>query len=156
MLAPLRRELEMRLGHHPRDLRDPEYDPFRECKHTPDQVYTHEPCSCGRPCWPPRGRGRGESLTSPRRIAALERAQQAATLYADGWTYEAIAKALGFADKSGAWRALQRRRDYGAAWSNYHDRRKKKSDDPWPWPTMADVKRERRSAQKQERLLQRR
>ena len=56
----------------------------------------------------PRGRGRGESRTSPRRIRAVERATEALRLRAAGRTYEAIATALGYRDASGAWRAVDR------------------------------------------------
>lgn len=125
MLASLRRELELRRG-LPSALAshyDEPRDPFRGCEHTPDQRYTREPCSCGRPLWPPCGRGRGEALDSPRRLAALVRALEAQRLYyGEGWTYEAIARALGYRDKSGPWRALQRLRDWDAAWRNYEDR----------------------------------
>jgi hypothetical protein len=126
MLASLRRELDLRLGlPMPSAFRfssDEPRDPFRGCEHTPDQQYTREPCSCGRPLWPPRGRGRGESTYSPRRLAALARTREAHRLYAQGWTYEAIARALGYRDRSGPWRALQRARDWDAAWLNYEER----------------------------------
>jgi hypothetical protein len=56
----------------------------------------------------PRGRGRGESKTSPRRIAAKRRAAEALRLRAAGATYAAIARHLGYRDASGAWRALDR------------------------------------------------
>ena len=56
----------------------------------------------------PRGRGRGESKTSPRRIAAKLRAADAIRLRAAGATYQAIALHLGFRDASGAWRAIDR------------------------------------------------
>ena len=128
MLAGLRRELRLRHGLPPSalarrydELGEP-CDPFRGCEHTPDQHFTREPCSCARPLWPPRGRGRGESLTSPRRLAAMLRALEAHRLYAEGWSYEAIARALGYRDRSGPWRALQRLRDHDAAWRNYEDR----------------------------------
>lgn len=124
MLASLRRELELRHG-LPSALAshyDEPRDPFRECQHTPDQHFTREPCSCGRPLWPPRGRGRGESPSSPRRIAAMQRTCEAHRLYAEGWSYEAIARALGYRDRSGPWRALQRLRDWDAAWRNYEAR----------------------------------
>lgn len=65
--------------------------------------------------WPPVGRGRGESLCSLRRIEAKERAYQAFVLWSDGATWEAVARELGYADKSGAWRAVRRmfdRQDY--------------------------------------------
>jgi hypothetical protein len=56
----------------------------------------------------PRGRGRGESKTSPRRIAAKLSAAEALRLRFGGMTYEAIARQLGFRDASGAWRAIDR------------------------------------------------
>jgi hypothetical protein len=127
MLAGLRREFELGRGlpsalASAYDESDEPRDPFRGCEHTPDQHYTREPCSCGRPLWPPRGRGRGESITSPRRIAAIQRTCEVHRLVAEGWTYEAIARALGYRDRSGPWRALQRQRDWDAAWVNYEKR----------------------------------
>ncbi len=58
--------------------------------------------------WPPVGRGRGESLYSPRRIEAKLRAVQAFELWRAGATWEQVARKLGYADKSGAWRAVRR------------------------------------------------
>lgn len=58
--------------------------------------------------WPPRGRGRGESLTSPRRLAAKMRAAQIPELRGRGYTWQEIANHLGYADPSGAYRAWQR------------------------------------------------
>jgi hypothetical protein len=58
--------------------------------------------------WPPRGRGRGESLTSPRRLAAKVRAGKVIRLHAAGYTYAQIARHLGFRDASGAYRAMKR------------------------------------------------
>lgn len=98
------------------------YDPTRECPHRPDQTYTRKPCSCGRELWPPKGRGRGESLSSPRRVAAKLKSLQALELHAKGYTYAQIARKLGYRDTSGAWRAVQRVRDDDAAWSNYERR----------------------------------
>lgn len=98
------------------------FDPRRVCEHRPDQTYTRAPCSCGRELWPPRGRGRGESLNSPRRQRAQMKAIQATELYTQGWSYAAIARKLGYADTSGAWRAVQRLRDKEAAWDNYERR----------------------------------
>lgn len=65
-------------------------------------------CTYIRATWPPRGRGRGESLCSPRRIEAKLRAVQALELWQAGATWEAIAHQLGYSDKSGAWRAVRR------------------------------------------------
>jgi hypothetical protein len=61
--------------------------------------------------WPPRGRGRGESLTSPCRIEAKLRAAEAIRLRRRGCSYATIAHLLGFRDKSGAWRAIRRASD---------------------------------------------
>ncbi len=58
--------------------------------------------------WPPRGRGRGEPMFSPRRIAAQLRGAEVIRLRRDQLTWEEIAARLGFADKSGAWRAARR------------------------------------------------
>jgi hypothetical protein len=56
----------------------------------------------------PRGRGRGESKTSPRRIAAKLRAAEALKLSAIGATYAQVALQLGYRDASGTWRAIDR------------------------------------------------
>ena len=61
-----------------------------------------------RATFPPRGRGRGESLTSPRRIEAKQRAYRALQLWRSGLTWQSIARRLGYKDKSGAWRAVRR------------------------------------------------
>jgi hypothetical protein len=61
--------------------------------------------------WPPRGRGRGESLTSPRRIAAKLRASEVFHLRMAGHTWQTIAHKLGFADASGPYRAYKRTLD---------------------------------------------
>jgi hypothetical protein len=58
--------------------------------------------------WPPRGRGRGESMWSPRRIAAKLRAIEVFRLRCAGLTWQAIASATGFKDASGAYRAYRR------------------------------------------------
>lgn len=65
-------------------------------------------CTYTRDTWPPRGRGRGESITSPRRIAAKLRAAEVIRLRAQECTWQQIAVALGFADASGAYRAYKR------------------------------------------------
>ncbi len=70
-----------------------------------------------RATWPPRGRGRGESMTSPRRIEAQLKAAQAFELWRSGLTWEQVAVRLGYANKSGPWRAVRRmfdRIDYEA------------------------------------------
>src|SRR5260370_41834300 len=67
----------------------------------PGRTYTRE-------TWPPRGRGRGESLYSPRRIEAKLRAAQVVHMRFAGHTWQHIADALGFKDRSGPWRATRR------------------------------------------------
>jgi len=61
-----------------------------------------------RATWPPRGRGRGESLLSPRRIDAKLRAAEVIELRFQGCSWQAIANRLGFRDRSGPWRACRR------------------------------------------------
>jgi hypothetical protein len=73
------------------------------CDVTPAPGHTYT-----RYTWPPRGRGRGESLYSPRRIAAKLRAYQVIRLHVAGYTYEQIAHAPGFRDASGPYRAMKR------------------------------------------------
>lgn len=58
--------------------------------------------------WPPRQRGRGESLTSPRRIAAKFRTKRVIELRAQGLTWAAIARATGYKHASGPYRAMKR------------------------------------------------
>jgi hypothetical protein len=59
--------------------------------------------------WPPSGRGRGESLISPRRIQARYKAVEAFDLYFhQGLSWGDVAKRLGYADRSGPWRAVRR------------------------------------------------
>jgi hypothetical protein len=58
--------------------------------------------------WPPRGRGRGESLTSPRRIAAKLRTIEVIRMRAQFYTWNQIARTLGFKDASGPYRAYKR------------------------------------------------
>jgi hypothetical protein len=55
----------------------------------------------------PKGRGRGESATSPRRLKAKDKQLQALTLRKAGATYEQIAEAVGYRDKSGARKAVE-------------------------------------------------
>lgn len=74
-----------------------------------------------RDTWPPRGRGRGESLTSPRRIAAKLRAANVIKMRREGYTFQQIADALGFADGSGAYRAMRRAVDR-IDWNEYRKR----------------------------------
>src|SRR5579859_1951981 len=81
--------------HYPADPHS-NFDPERSCPHTPAQTYTREPCSCGRALWPPRGRGRGESLTSPRRMEAFLRSFDAMALHVKGYPYRIIAQQLGY------------------------------------------------------------
>ena len=123
MLACLAYEL--RLRNHPplaTDAAVGDWDPQRFCEHTPNDAYTRAPCSCGRPLWPPKGRGRGESMLSRRRVAARLKTVEAEKLRVQGYSYQAIADMLGYATASGVWRALQRLRDYRAAWRLYEDR----------------------------------
>jgi hypothetical protein len=62
-----------------------------------------------RDTYPPRGRGRGESLTSPRRIAAKQRALEVVKLrLGQHLTWATIARLLGFKDASGAYYAYHR------------------------------------------------
>ena len=66
-------------------------------------------CTYTRYTWPPRGRGRGESLYSPRRIEAKLRAAKVIEMRLGGHhTWEHIARTLGFKDASGAYRAYKR------------------------------------------------
>jgi hypothetical protein len=76
-------------------------DGLVEVNPAPGRTYTQE-------TWPPRGRGRGESLTSPRRIAAKLRTCQVLQMRRAGHTWGAIARALGFRDASGPYRAYRR------------------------------------------------
>lgn len=52
-------------------------------------------------------RARGESSTSPRRLAAVERQAEALQLRKQGQSYDEIAEALGYADKTGAYKAVK-------------------------------------------------
>lgn len=62
--------------------------------------------------WPPRGRGRGESLYSPRRVAAKLKALEVVRLRIMGnCTWATIAATLGYKDASGAYRAYWRMMD---------------------------------------------
>jgi len=67
----------------------------------PGRTYT-------RATWPPRGRGRGESLSSARRIEAKLRAYKALQMRRAGSSWRLIAARLGFRDRSGPWRAVRR------------------------------------------------
>lgn len=73
-----------------------------------DDLSVSPGCTYTRETWPPRGRGRGESLTSSRRIFALMRAGDVVRLRFAGYTWQQIAIAKGFKDASGAWRAARR------------------------------------------------
>jgi hypothetical protein len=68
-------------------------------------------CTYTRATWPPRGRGRGESLASPRRIEAKLRVVEVLRLRRKGYTWQQIARVLGFRDASGPWRAARRAYD---------------------------------------------
>jgi hypothetical protein len=74
-------------------------------------TYTRQPCVCGRPLWPPRGRGRGESLLSPRRAQVWLRTGDMYSDYWRGMSWRKIAKKYGYAGPSGAWQAVYRHRD---------------------------------------------
>lgn len=134
------RELEMRGGRPATGLWwDVEHmDPLRECHHTPAQTYTRRPCSCGRPLWPPHGRGRGESLTSPRRIAAKLRALDALQMVCMGYSYETIARQLGYRHRGSAYHAVQRLRDQAAAWTNFEERTGYRARKQAPTPAEID------------------
>jgi hypothetical protein len=64
-----------------------------------------------RDTWPPRGRGRGESLYSPRRIEAKLRTIEVIELCRQGHTWDSIAQRTGFKDPSGPYRAMKRTMD---------------------------------------------
>jgi hypothetical protein len=65
-------------------------------------------CTYTRATWPPRGRGRGESLYSPRRVEAKLRAVEVIQLRIEGHTWDYIARVTGFKDASGPYRAMKR------------------------------------------------
>lgn len=65
-------------------------------------------CTYTRYTWPPRGRGRGESLYSPRRIKAKLRAVEVIRMRIDSYTWQHIAHTLGYKDASGPYRAYKR------------------------------------------------
>jgi hypothetical protein len=75
-----------------------------DCTPAPGNTYT-------KLTFPPRGRGRGESLTSGRRIAAKLRAHEVLKLRMQGYTFARIARMLGFRDGSGPYRAMKRTLD---------------------------------------------
>ena len=52
-------------------------------------------------------RGRGEALTSPRRLQSVDRQRQALQLRAGGATYQQIADALGYRGAAGALKAVR-------------------------------------------------
>jgi hypothetical protein len=59
--------------------------------------------------WPPVGRGRGESIYSPRRIEAMLKAREAFDMYYEyGLTWSEVAAKLGYASRSGPWMAVRR------------------------------------------------
>lgn len=71
-----------------------------------------------RATWPPRGRGRGESLISTRRVQAKVRALEVLRLHRAGHTYAQIGAKVGLSP-SGAYRALKRLLDR----HNWNERR---------------------------------
>jgi hypothetical protein len=97
------------------------WDGERLCPHRPDQRYTRYPCSCGRELWPPRKRGRGESLFSPRRVEAKLKALDALALRGKGHPYRVIAARLGYNTTSGAYQAVQRLRAQEAEWARWEE-----------------------------------
>jgi len=64
-----------------------------------------------RETWPPRGRGRGESLYSIRRVHAKLRAIEVFRLRIQDKTWQHIADTLGYRTASGAYRAYKRMND---------------------------------------------
>lgn len=56
---------------------------------------------------PPKGRGRGEDESSPRRITAKEKQARALRLRLHGASYRQIAEEIGYRDESGARTAVQ-------------------------------------------------
>ncbi len=118
------------------------YDPDVDCPHKPWQTYTKYPCSCGRELWPPRGRGRGESLYSPRRIQAKMRAIEAMTLRGQGCRWRVIADKLGYCSAQSAWNAVQHYIDQATAIRNWERTRRENGGRPhYPRPTLADLAR---------------
>jgi hypothetical protein len=116
------------------------WHPSPGCRHKPGQTYTRYPCSCGREVWPPRGRGRGESLYSPRRIEAKLRAVEAFKLRCQGWRFKQIAAHLGYGSAKSAWRAWRRTLDEVTAQRNYEERRRAEGGRPhYPRPTQWEV-----------------
>lgn len=82
---------------------------LRACEHKQWQTYTRYPCECGRSLWPPRGRGRGEAVTSERRAHAQGKAMQAWELRElRDMTWAEIATALDYGSPASAWKAVRR------------------------------------------------
>jgi hypothetical protein len=113
--------------------------PSVACRHKPGQTYTKYPCVCGRELWPPRGRGRGESLHSPRRIVAKLNAVEAYKLHLAGWTYQQIAARLGYQTRQGAWRAVRRTLDAVTAQRNWEEQSRQYGGRPRREITQADL-----------------
>lgn len=86
------------------------------CDETPEAGRTYT-----RRTWPPRGRGRGESLYSPRRMKAKLRAIEVLRMRIANHTWAHIARVLGFKDASGAYRAYRRAIDR-VDWDNQRRR----------------------------------
>lgn len=103
----------------PRRIVDKDGDSFYQrgnvwvyCPHdAKGTTYTRKPCVCGRPLWPPRGRGRGESLYSPRRVAAIGRAVDMYNDYWRGMSWRQVARKYGYSGPSGAWQVVYRNAD---------------------------------------------
>jgi hypothetical protein len=83
---------------------EPDGNVWVDASPMPGHTYT-------RATWPPRGRGRGESLLSPRRVRAKLRAIEVIQLRNEGHTWDYIARVTGFRDASGPYRAAQRMTD---------------------------------------------
>jgi len=67
-----------------------------------------ELCPCNRPVWPPRGRGRGESLSSPRRIQAHMQVVEMMRLRRTNGTWQQIARRYGYISRSGPYQLVRR------------------------------------------------
>lgn len=105
----------------------------------PEGYYYCMPDACGyihqpgrrycRHCYPPRGRGRGEDLYSPRRAQALMKAVEATKLrWEYELTYEQIARRLGYGSRAAAYNAiwrLNRRRNADQRAADYAKKQRK-------------------------------
>jgi hypothetical protein len=87
-----------------------------------------KPDAADRQSYPPVGRGRGESLTSERRMAAQLRSLEALRLRRQGYSWKVIAAHLGYRDASGPWRAVRRTADRVDAMHRAADAARAKKD----------------------------